>query len=269
MRVLRALSLDVVAGAACGGLLAEHMSQARMLPAWWVALLAAVWCIYTGDHLLDARRRAKEPRTYRHAFHRRHARVLTLALTGGVIVGLSAASTLRPPVRLFGLGMSLSVVLYLASAQGLILAQLPKEPVAGLLYAAGIWGGPIAMADGPATGPLLAASLHAVAAILNLVMVGVFEITIDRDEGHRSVARAFGRDSARTGVMAASVLGSLAAAAIAFALPAWRAVFAILAVQVATPGLLLRVERWFGEHERYRFWGDSVFLLGAIPRLSA
>ena len=32
MRLLRALSLDVVAGAACGGLLAEHMTRARMFP---------------------------------------------------------------------------------------------------------------------------------------------------------------------------------------------------------------------------------------------
>ena len=269
MRVLRALSLDVVAGAACGGLLAEHMSRARMLPGWWVALLTAVWCIYTGDHLLDARRKPAEPATYRHAFHRRHAKALTAALAAAILIGFGAAWTLRPPVRLFGIGLSLAVMMYLASAQGLILPRLPKEPMAGFLYAAGIWGGPIVMGAGSTPTLLLAASLQALAAILNLVMLGVFETAVDIEEGHRSLALRWGGERVRGWVLVTSFLGTVAAGIIAGLLPLARDVFSILALQIAAPAALLIADRWFEKNERYRLWGDSVFLLGAIPRILA
>lgn len=269
MRALRALSLDVVAGAACGGLLAEHAAQARMLPGWWVALLTAVWCIYTGDHLLDARRPSGEPAAYRHAFHRRHARALSAALGAAVVIGLAAAWTLRPPVRMFGIGLTVAVVAYLASAQGLILPGLPKEPMAGLLYAAGIWGGPIVMGVGSTSRLALAASLQALAAALNLVMLGVFETDVDLQEGHRSLALRWGRENTRRGILACGLAGSIASLIIAVASPLDRDVFAILAVQIATPPVLLAADRWFEKGERYRLWGDSVFLLGALPRLLA
>jgi hypothetical protein len=267
VRVLRALSLDVVAGACCGGLLAEHMAGTRMLPGWWIALLAAVWCIYTGDHLLDARRHSSGIVSYRRAFHRRHARVLSVALAAAIVIGLVAASTLRPPVRFFGLGLTLAVIVYLASAQGLILARLPKEPIAGLLYAAGIWGGPIVMGVGATAWLLAAAALQALAAILNLVMLGVFEAEGDLREGHRSLALRLRPESARRVTLAAGLAGSALALAVAAARATGRDVFVILAVQIAAPALLLLCARWSGVNERYRVLGDSVFLLGAIPRL--
>jgi hypothetical protein len=269
VRVLRALSLDVVAGAACGGLLAEQAAGARMPAGWWVALLLAVWCIYTGDHLLDARGRSLTPVAYRHAFHARHAGLLTIALAGCILAGLAAAGTLRPPVRIFGIGLSLAVVLYLASAQGLILPNLPKEPVAGILYAGGIWGGPILMGQGRTDRLLLATSFHALAAILNLAMVGVFEANVDRQGGHRSLALRWGRARAREWVVRAGLVGSGAALGAALVWPATEWVFGILAVQIAIPALALVGEGWFGKKERYRSWGDSVFLLGAVPRLAS
>jgi 4-hydroxybenzoate polyprenyltransferase len=267
VRVLRALSLDVVAGAACGGLLAEHMAQVPMRPGWWIALATAVWCVYTGDHLLDALRATGEPTTHRHAFHLRHARALTSTLAGAVVIGLAAAWTLRPPVRLFGIGLSLAVIAYLASAQGLVLPRLPKEPIAGLLYAAGIWGGPIVTGAGPTPWLVLAALLLALAAVLNLVMLGVFEAETDRLQGHRSLALRWGRDRVRGWTMVASLAGGLAGAALALGPPSGRNVFAILGLQAATPALLLLASPWSEKGERYRLVGDSVFLLGALPRL--
>jgi hypothetical protein len=269
VRVLRALSLDVVAGAACGGLLAEHMARARMLPGWWIALLTAVWCIYTSDHLLDARRVSAGPVTYRHAFHRRHAKGLTAALVAAVFVGLGAATTLRPPVRLFGLGLSLAVAAYLASAQGLFLPRLPKEPMAGGLYAAGIWGGPIVMGVGSTPALIVAASLQAIAAILNLAMLGVFETGVDLQGGHRSLALRWGRERVRGWVVSASLLAALLAGALVLLRPMERDVFAVLGLQAGAPMVLLAAEKWFERNERYRLWGDSVFLLGAIPRILA
>lgn len=255
----------MVAGAACGGLLAEHMAGVSMRAGWWVSLLCAVWCVYTADHLLDAQRPGGRPATPRHDFHRLHARALTAALVGVAIVGLAAAWTLRPPVRLFGLGLGVAVLVYLASAQSLILPDLPKEPVAGILYAAGIWGGPIVMGTG-SSWLALGAAFHALAAVLNLVMIGVFEVDSDRRQGHRSIALRAGADRTRAFVITTGVTGALLAAGFALGGPSG-AGFAVLALQVAAPALLLWANRWAARGERYRSWGDSVFLLGALPWL--
>ena len=260
----------MVAGTACGGLLAEHVTQTRMTPAWWVALLTAVWSVYTADHLLDAFRNRQPLLAYRHFFHHRHAGLLLPALVLAVTVGLVAAFGLRPPVRLFGAALSLVVVAYLASAQGMVFSSIPKEPVAGLLYAAGIWGGPLLMATtvrGPA---FVAASLHAAAAILNLIMLGLFETDVDRLEGSRSLGLALGPDRVRRWTVIGSTTGFVSALMLVAIMPAEdRIVFAVLAAQIGTPAAMLLGAHWFRRGERYRFFGDSVFLLGARPRLFA
>jgi hypothetical protein len=141
--------------------------------------------------------------------------------------------------------------------------------MAGVLYAAGIWGGPIVMGIGPTAALLLAAALQALAAILNLAMLGVFETGVDLRGGHRSLALRWGPERVRGWILAASLAGTLVALILALLRPMERAVFAVLALQAGAPMVLLMAQGWFERNERYRFWGDSVFLLGAIPRILA
>ena len=168
---------------------------------------------------------------------------------------------------MFGLGLSLLAIAYLASAQGLLFAGLPKEPIAGLLYAAGIWGGPIVMGQGSAAWLILAASLHGLAAVLNLTMFGVFEVEADKVEGHRSLARRFGRTATTRAALFAAAAGALTAAALAVITGHHALVWSVLAIQIAAPAALLLARQWSERDGRYRLWGDSVFLLGAAPRL--
>jgi hypothetical protein len=267
MRLLRVLSLDVVAGAACGGLLAEHAAGARMRPAWWIALLAAVWSIYTADHLLDTCS-VRDLHTERHRFHRRHFQALCVVLGVAVVAGLAAAMALRPAVLAAGAALAAAALVYLVSAQGALLGRLPKEPVAALLYTAGVWSGPLLTGEAHGSWPLAAAGLHGLAAFLNLLVLGVFETAIDREQAARSLALAWGPARARMGAVALSLLGLAVALVLAcLAPPPERAVFAVLAILVATPAVMLVHDGWFGRNERYRAWGDSAFLLGALPRL--
>jgi hypothetical protein len=268
LKLARILSLDVVAGAACGGLLAEHVTGVRMAMAWWICLVAAVWSIYTADHLLDARRGGNLPTTDRHAFHLRHAVPLTIALSISVVVGFVASASLRDPVRHLGYGLSALVVVYLASAQGVVLNWIPKEVAAGALYAAGIWCGPVVMSDNAVSWAFVAAFLHAVAAILNLTALGIFESELDRTHRTRSLALRFGKAPAKAMVLVLSAMFTALALGAAATRPSEQTIaFGVLAIQVATPALMLIASGWFGRRERYRSWGDSVFLLGALPKL--
>lgn len=268
MRLLRALSLDVVAGAACGGLLAESVTGVRMLPAWWVALLCAVWSVYTGDHLLDARRSVGPLATYRHRFHRDHAATLSVALAVAVAAGLTASLGLRPPVQKLGFGLTAIVLLYLVSAQGLLWPRLPKEPVAGLLYAVGIWSGPLVLSERPFPGPVMAALLQALAALLNLAAFAVFETEVDLQHGSRSLSLRWGSRRVRQAVVVTGLAGSIGALALGIRLePGIGIAWVVIAAQIIWPALMLMGSAWFGGQERYRSWGDAVFLLGALPRV--
>ena len=83
------------------------------------------------------------------------------------------------------------------------------------------------------------------------------------------MALRWGRDRVRGWTVIAGLAGGVAAATVALGRPAERDVFAILALQAVIPTLLLLGGRWFEKDGRYRPFGDSVFLLGAIPRLLA
>jgi hypothetical protein len=267
-QLTRILSLDVVAGAACGGLLAEHVTGVRMTAAWWVCLVAAVWSVYTADHLLDARRGRNLPTTDRHAFHLRHAVPLAIALSISVVVGFVASASLTDPVRHLGYGLSALVVIYLASAQGVVLNWIPKEVAAGGLYAAGIWCGPLLMSASASSWAFFAAFLQAVAAILNLTSLGIFESELDRAHATRSLALRFGSVPAKAlAVVLGAIFTALALGAAVTGPPEQTIAFGVLAIQVATPALMLLASGWFGGQERYRSWGDSVFFLGALPKL--
>lgn len=239
-----------------------------MRPAWWIALLTAVWSVYTADHLLDARKTSGPLTTHRHAFHRAHARALSVALGVAVALGFAASLWLPLPVRVFGLAIAVLVMVYLASAQGRLLPQAPKEPMAGFVYAAGIWGGPL-IVSGAAPWPVAAASLHALAAILNLIATGVFEAEVDRSLRNRSLCLRYGERLTTRNALASSALGAMAAISGGFmGPPGAMLAFGVLAIQISMPAVMLVGSTWFGRHERYRVWGDSVFLIGALPRLT-
>jgi hypothetical protein len=79
-----------------------------------------------------------------------------------------------------------------------------------------------------------------------------------------------GEDRVREWTLTGSAAGTLSAIALAGVVPAEdRLVFVVLAAQIGTPAAMLLRAQWFGRRERYRFLGDSVFLLGALPRLLA
>jgi hypothetical protein len=278
-RPVGALSLDIVAGAVCGGMLAAHVTRTVMPVIWWVLLPAAVWVIYTADHLLDAARIGSGAHSYRHRFHARHFASLTIwtVLTG--LSGLAAALFLLPP-DLFRGGAFVAglVFLYLFAAQisfgrldkTLVRPGFPKEPLAGVLYAAGIWFGPLLRADRLAGWDWLAAGLFGLGAILNLLAGSVFDVQEDRQEGHASVAARWGASPVRKMTLILCAAGVVAAAAAAWAGPDRLAgAFLVIGVLSAGPAVGLLFQTTSEGGDSFRTWGDLLFLVPAIPFVAA
>lgn len=264
-----ALSLDIVAGGVSGGLLAVHVTSSVMPPAWWFLLPAAIWIVYTWDHLMDARRVGLSARSLRHQVHARHFNRL-LAVSVGLAVSACLAALVWLPARLLVPGLVLAVVVawYLVGSQAGRSGPRWKEPVAGLLYTTGIWFGPLCLADEIRSPMVLCLVLFAMAAVLNLLVCSLFEITADRDEGHASFALAWGPERVE---LLARILGlggvGLAAVSVVNGPAGFRAAFAILGILLAGTLLILSHPRRFRVRDRYRLFGDLLFLLPALPAI--
>src|SRR5690606_11649255 len=112
-RYLQTLSIDIVLGACAGMLFFDRLIEAELNLIVYLLLGLAVWCIYTFDHLLDARQIGKHASTFRHAFHQEHFKVLSIFL--GLIgsVGLILALNLLKinDILILGLGMGALILL--------------------------------------------------------------------------------------------------------------------------------------------------------------
>jgi len=265
----RAFSLDIVAGGMCGGMLAVHVTEATMPPIWWALLPAAIWVVYTMDHLMDARRIGSSARSLRHQVHACHFRWLSpLTVLIGTAACVAAFLWLPPVLLVPGLLVAFCVALYLIGTQLGRAGLWWKEPAAGLLYAVGIWYAPLVQ-SGEANGwTVLCLAMFAGAAVLNLLLCSLFEIALDQEEGHGSSALAWGPGRVERSARILALLGiGLAVAGVVAGPDRLGPACAILGILAAGPLLVLARPAWFRSGDRYRVFGDLLFLLPALPWL--
>lgn len=269
IRLIRALSLDIVAGGVAGSAFAAHVTGARLPAAYWQVLPAAIWVVYTLDHLIDARRAGPRAANDRHAFHARHPLPLALAtMLVGAAAGLRALE-LPPPVLAAGAALGAGVVLYLGGLWRGFPGWLPPEIPVAAIYTLGLWIGPLALAARGGPVPHAAFALHGAAALGYLLAYAWFEAPMDAADDAGSIARGLGRPRLARGIAALSALGVLGALAAAWAAgPAFRVVFLALAALAAVPWLMVRSARTLEPFDRYRH-AEWTLLALLIPVLLA
>jgi 4-hydroxybenzoate polyprenyltransferase len=264
---VRALSLDVAVGGACGAALAATVTGAVLPPPVWLVLPAAIWCVYTADHLLDARRLGNAAATQRHRMHVRHARGLTVALAVVAAAGAALAVAVLP-VRLLagGCAIALAALAHLAHAQRSHAAILPKEISVAAIYTAGVWCAPVLLAREWTVWTGFAMTLFFVAAAANLLLNALVEARADAAAGFPSAALAWGEDAtARAIGVAGLVTASIAVVAAVVARGRFHGAFLVLLALGVVPAVLLRFRERLEPNERYRAWGDLAFFLAALP----
>lgn len=263
----RALSLDVALGGACGAALAAAATRATLPGVAWIVLPAAIWCVYTADHLLDARRLGPKAATPRHTLHARQARALTVALVVVAAAGAVLAITALPArVLAAGAAIAAAAAAHLAYAQRPRPRVLPKEVSAAAIYTAGVWCAPVLLAPERTPWMAFAMALFFVAALANLLLNALVEARADASAGLPSAALAWGENATARAIRAGGTIVAVLAAGAALA-ARWRfhGVFVALLVLGIVPALLLRFRGRVEPHERYRAWGDLAFLLAALP----
>jgi len=266
IRLVRALSLDIVAGGVAGAAFAAHLTGARLPAAFWQVLPAAIWVVYTLDHLLDARRVGPDAANDRHVLHARHA--MPLALAVAVVGGLAAGRALALPRPLITGGVALAalVALHLGAVRRRFPAWLPREVSVAAIYIAGIWVGPLVLAERADPPVAQALALHGAVALGYLFAYAWFEAAMDHADGSPSVALAWGRPRLTRVIEGLAVAGVAAALAAAMGADAARAPsFLVLA---AVPWLMLRSAERLEPFDRYRH-AEWTLLLLLVPVLLA
>jgi hypothetical protein len=263
------LSIDVAAGALASGSLAAWWLGLEMPWAWWVALPLSVWVIYTLDHLLDARRLKGQAHTPRHLFHHQHFTVIVIGWMLGFVSCFFLLPVFLPwQIWWFGLGMGGLVLLHLGLVKLIgdrVSWLFHKELGVALIYALGVWGGPLSLIEGDWMSwhwlPLLQ---FLALALINLLAFSAYEVEVDQLDGHTSFVRAIGRKNTRLliGLLAFVHLGIGGYLGKEMALPdAWWLLQAIMAIMLFILLLISYWPRYFTQAERYRLWGDAVFIL--------
>jgi len=269
--LLRILSLDVVLGAIASGSMVVYLRGEEMPWIWWLALPLSVWVIYTADHLLDAYRLKEHASTDRHRFHYRYMKPIGGIWVIGLMSCMSWIPWLAPPELLwFGLGMGGLVLIHLALVYWVgnrISVLFVKEVGVGTIYAAGVWGGPLALHPPDAWLPWILLFLQFWAlAMINLLTFSMYEREIDEKDGHTSFVRAIGTKRTRQLILGigGGVLGL--GASLLYLQPgiSWQLAQGVTWGMLAILIWVVLHERFFAPNERYRIWGDAVFLLPGI-----
>ncbi|RAI86970.1 sterol desaturase family protein [Algoriphagus yeomjeoni] len=187
------LSLDVVLGAMAGMLFFERLLRVDLEWQEYALLGMAVWCIYTADHLMDARKLDSDHTENRHYFHLNYQKPL-LALLGIVgAVGLVWAIQYFgfSQELFFGAGLGLVILGIMLAVRKLAEKQVRlKELSSAVFYVIGIswlpwYETPQIDYTWTAFGLTI---LYMGLAYLNLIMLSSLDTESDKEAGFVSIA---------------------------------------------------------------------------------
>ncbi|WP_092894829.1 hypothetical protein [Algoriphagus aquimarinus] len=187
------LSIDVVLGTMAGMLFFSRALRTELAWQEYALLGMAVWCIYTADHLMDARKLTVDHAEDRHHFHLiyRKPLLVLLALVGAVglfwaIVFFGFSNEL-----FFGAGLGLVILGIMLAVRKLGAKQVRlKELSSAIFYVVGIsWLPWYETVEIDYTWTAFALTiLYMGLAYLNLIMLSSLDSESDKEAGFSSIA---------------------------------------------------------------------------------
>jgi hypothetical protein len=196
-RYLHYLSLDIVLGALASSCLAAQLFNTDPGWVWYIALALTVWLLYTGDHLLDAWKHRKKIQRDLHYFMMKNRKTLVWSMTLISAVDiLLIFNLLDKEYMKYALFLSGLVFLFYAMRHVFRknrILMIPGEIFVLLFYMAGTWLGPVVASDlafEPGHG--LVALIFAGILLMNLGVISLYDMQLDRRMGIASMANLLG-----------------------------------------------------------------------------
>lgn len=255
------MSIDVVVGAVLSALFFCKVFQATPRLAGLLALALTVWVIYTVDRLLDVRKKPADA-LGRHQFHQRHYKSLWACCAVVALLLIVLIFFLRLEVLKGGVVLSAIVMVYIL-VQGRL--KFVKELAVAFFYTCGVLLLSWSLKGHTAITHYLIVIPFFIIALINLILFSWFEKETDEKNLQHSFATHFGKDNSGKVLLFLFIIG---------------AVFSLLVMSMGyyfESGIYLIMifillmtycfAGYFKLHERYRLWGDAVFLLPGLALL--
>jgi hypothetical protein len=255
-RTINALSIDVAIGAVGCSAFISQLLQRHLSVAAATSLMLTTWTIYTVDHLRDAAK-MEAPSTYRHQIHREHAKTLWIAVAIATLINTIAVFFLERSILVSGLIVALFSGIYLLLQRYL---SLLKELAIAVIYTAGIFVASNGSAPDLHQHPQII-FFFILTAYTNLATFSWFDRAVDLREGHASVAVTLGRRGVVLVILICFIVATISVVNIGY--PAVGVLWLICLLHVA----MIPFKSWFERHDRFRIFGDALFLLPGMSVL--
>lgn len=257
-RALSLVSLDIVAGAVISML---FFSRFFGTTAGWhetLGLAITVWVIYTTDHLMDAGRFSTSADTPRHRFHQMHFKLMTVVVALALAVDVFVVSLLGGQLMLAGLVLIGLVALYLALQHRM---GPFRDLTVALLYGTGVLLPALPHLGGELTWPgsVIIVQFY-LTVIFNVLLLSYFDQQVDIGYGKRSFSTTFGGEVTRNVLILTSAIHLACIVCIALTDSGRLAGSATIGIMNLGLVFILWRKRFFTMHERFRLFGDAVFL---------
>ncbi|REE00511.1 hypothetical protein [Marinoscillum furvescens] len=254
-KYFRWLSLDIVLGAIFFLAFLEKYFQVALTGHVYFALGAAIWLIYTADHLIDARS-VSSPSTGRHRFHLRY--YSSLIVIGATVLCLSLVNIyfLEGVIIRNGALLAACCIGYLLAVY-LVRGLWVKEVLVAMVYALGVYLAPFSLSSQGF--PILPVIQLAGVAFLNLLIFSFFDQNTDKSDGFNSLVLRLGKTKITVliwGLSAALVVTSVRGVITNGDQLQW-----LYLVMTAVLLVIYLSPKFFNQNERYRTLGDGVFYL--------
>ncbi len=261
------ISLDVVAGAliSCQMFWRLAIPEAKPDLATLILLGITTWVIYITDRLLDLKI-YPDDFTERHRFHSDNQFNLSVLLIVLLILAFVLVFFIPKSVLLFGMGLALFLLIYFVLLNRLFRKeklQWLKEPVTAISYTAAVSGIVLVQASSILLSTWILAGMFFLVASQNLLLFSLFEC-LQKPDSENS-ASFFGLRNSRKIIRIIGFLVLFLSVLLFSGGQEFKNyVGLILAVMALTLSFISAKSDWFLVKERYRYFGDGVFLIPLI-----
>ena len=253
------LSLDVALGAVVSAAFFGRLLHVQILPQAFILLGIVVWLIYTADHLLDAWSMKEAAISQRHRFHQKYFITIAFVFLGAGAISLVLMFMIRVQLITAGVVFGTFVVTYLLINRWL---KYFKELTGSLLYTGGVLLPSWSLYNQPLSqNQYLTIGIFLIIVLTNMLIFARFSMEEDQRNQQKSLATILGTQSMnvliRITIVACFLLMIVAATK--------RITPGLITLFVMETVLVLVFEiKYFRSHDRYRVYGDAIFLLPAL-----
>lgn len=273
-RYLHYLSIDIVLGALASSCFAAQLFASDPGWGWWITLALTVWLLYTGDHMHIAWKHRKKIERDLHYFmmKNRKTMVWSMILVAAVNV-LLIFNLLDQEVMKYALFLSGLVLLFYAMRHVFRrnkILMIPGEFFVLLLFMSGTWLGPVVASEiqlEPGHG--MVALIFAGVLLMNLGVISLYDIKLDKRMGIKSMAKLLGIKRTRNLLLGTGIAIYLVSLLqfLVFEMDRYFQLALILTGMTTILLLVLYYPSRFRKKDYFRLAADAVLFMGYLSLL--